>query len=103
MSDRHRSRVTIVLLVSTSHEFEIAWPQGYFEGNPLDPIGPSTYLTYGYLSSLYVTYKVCIEPYIDAHTTVLEIGPGRGAWTKAILASEPRKVWAVDVTPPERT
>lgn len=79
------------------------WEGGYFEGNPLDPMSPSSYGVYGYNSSLYTVYSACIRPYVGVETTALEIGPSRGAWTKAILARGCRKVYAVDVAPPEKT
>src|SRR5665213_3669253 len=72
------------------------WTGGYFEGNPLDPMGGSSYGVYGYNSVLYTIYSVCIRPYVTGETTALEIGPSRGAWTKAILERGCRKVYAVD-------
>src|SRR5687768_18557308 len=70
--------------------FQELWRGGYYEGNPLDPAAVSKYEDLGYLSILYVTHRMCIRPFIDAQTRVLEIGPGRGAWTKT--RSEERRV-----------
>ena len=86
-----------------SDKFSRAWQGGYFEGNPLDSMAPSSYGPYGYNSILYTVYLSCIRDYVNAQTTVLEIGPGRGAWTKAILNCECKLVYAVDAAPPEQT
>ncbi len=84
-------------------QFDSAWPGGYFEGSPLDPMSASTYGIYGYNSILYTIYLVCIRPNVTSDTVVLEIGPGRGAWTKSFLVRNCHKVYAVDVVDPERT
>jgi hypothetical protein len=83
--------------------FTTVWKGGYYEGNPLDAMSPSSYGVVGYNSILYTTYLACIRPYVTESSTVLEIGPGRGAWTKAILARQPRKIYAVDAAPPDHT
>ena len=61
------------------------WRGGYSEGDPLDPFCPSGYGPLGYLSVLYATYLVCIQPYVNRSSHVLEIGPGHEAWTKCML------------------
>ena len=81
--------------------FEGLWPGGYFEGDPLDPMAPSTYGRLAYLSVLHATYLVCIRPYVDETTIALELGPGRGAWTRTMLHA--KEVWAVDVLPSAET
>ncbi len=84
-------------------KFSKEWQGGYFEGNPLDPMAPSTYGAYGYNSMLYTVYLTCIRNRIKDDTTVLEIGPGRGAWTKTFLESGCKQVYAVDAAPAEHT
>jgi Methyltransferase domain len=87
-----------------SFDFQIfaeAWPGGYFEGDPRDPMGGSSYGIFGYYSGLHVVYLCCIKPFINPNTVVLEIGPGRGAWTKAISERNPKHIYAVDVVPPD--
>ena len=84
-------------------KFSREWYGGYFEGSPLDPLAPSGYGPYGYNSILYTVYLVCIRNYVKSDTTVLEIGPGRGAWTKAILSCGCKLVYAVDAAPAEHT
>lgn len=81
--------------------FGSIWKGGYCEGDPADPMGESSYGIFGFHSSLYLLNLVCIRPFVDANSTVLEIGPGRGAWTKVIAAQNPRKIYAVDVVDPD--
>jgi hypothetical protein len=74
--------------------FQNVWHTGYFEGQPLDPLCPSAYMQLGFISILHATYLRCIKPYVTARTVSLEIGPGRGAWTKCLLPS--KEVYALD-------
>jgi phospholipid N-methyltransferase len=74
--------------------FESLWSDGYYEGDPLNPIAKSSYGQFGFISVLYATYLKCIKPYINDQTVSLEIGPGRGAWTKALLPS--KEIYAID-------
>jgi len=74
--------------------FRNLWKGGFFEGNPLDPFGFSGYSVFGFMNMLHVTYLMCIKPYIHTDTVVLEIGPGRGAWTKCFLGA--KEVWCMD-------
>jgi hypothetical protein len=67
--------------------FQSLWSGGYFEGDPLDPLGQSTYGRLGYMSVLHATYLACIKPYVTSSTVALEIGPGRGAWSKCLLGA----------------
>ena len=46
------------------------------------------------MSSLYAVYVCCIKPYVHGDSCVLEIGPGRGAWTKTLLGA--KEVWCLD-------
>jgi hypothetical protein len=84
-------------------QFSELWPGGYFEGDPRDPLGQSTYGICGFNSSLFTTYVACIRPYVGANTTALEIGPGRGAWSKCILERGAKHLYAVDAAPAEHT
>jgi len=74
--------------------FETVWKGGYFEGDPLDPLARSNYRELGYMSVLHVTYLMCIKPYVHEKTVALEIGPGRGAWTRCLLPA--REIWCLD-------
>jgi hypothetical protein len=74
--------------------FKDLFKEGYFEGDPLNPMAKSGYKQLGYISTLHATYLRCIKPYITSQTISLEIGPGRGAWTKALLTSH--EVYALD-------
>jgi 16S rRNA A1518/A1519 N6-dimethyltransferase RsmA/KsgA/DIM1 with predicted DNA glycosylase/AP lyase activity len=59
----------------------------------------SGYGQLGFMSVLHATYLRCIKPYINNHTVSLEIGPGRGAWTKALLPS--KEIYVLDALPEE--
>ena len=86
-------------LVDELKSFEVLWKGGYFGGDPLNPMAKSDYGQLGFMSVLYATYLRCIKPYINNNTVSLEIGPGRGAWTKALLPS--KEVYALDALPEE--
>jgi phospholipid N-methyltransferase len=75
------------------------WKGGYYEGEPLDPFGESSYAQMGFMSVLHAIYQVCIKPNVTPGANVLEIGPGRGAWTKTMLAAE--EIWCLDVNTAE--
>jgi hypothetical protein len=74
--------------------FSQLWKGGYFEGDPLDPLATSTYAEFGFISVLHATYLKCIKPYITPRTVALEIGPGRGAFTRTLIGAS--EVWALD-------
>lgn len=79
--------------------FQTLWSGGYYEGDPLDPLAVSGYGELGFISVLHATYLRCVKPYITGTSVALEIGPGRGAWTKALLPS--KEVYALDALPEE--
>ena len=74
--------------------FGSVWEGGYFEGDPLDPFAHSYFGRLGYMSILHATYLRCIKPYVKAGTVALEIGPGRGAWTRTMLPAQ--EIYALD-------
>jgi hypothetical protein len=90
---------TNIKLSKELDSFTQLWNGGYFEGEPLIPLGQSTYGALNYISVLHATYLRCIKPYIDSNSIALEIGPGRGAWTKCMLSA--KEVWALDALPEE--
>lgn len=75
--------------------FEKHWAGGYYEGDPMDPMASSTYGVLGYMSVLHATYLRCIRPYVTKNSTVLEIGPGRGAWSRTMTHA--KELWCLDV------
>lgn len=75
--------------------FEELWKGGYYEGDPLSPISGSGYAQMGFISILFAIYQACIGPYVNPDTVVLEIGPGRGAWTRTMLHA--KEIWCLDV------
>ncbi|HYP50014.1 MAG TPA: hypothetical protein VEQ34_03675, partial [Pyrinomonadaceae bacterium] len=79
--------------------FDGIWQGGYYEGDPLEPVARSNYGQIGYMSILHATYLRCIKPYIKPETAALEIGAGRGAWTRCLLPA--REVWCLDALPAE--
>jgi phospholipid N-methyltransferase len=74
--------------------FRNLWKGGFFEGDPLDPFGFSGYSFFGFMNVLHVTYLMCIKPYVHGDSAVLEIGPGRGGWTRCFLNA--KEVWCLD-------
>ncbi len=74
--------------------FQGVWQGGYYEGDPLNPMAKSSYQQLGFMSVLHATTLRCIRPYINDETIALEIGPGRGAWTRAMLGA--KEVWTMD-------
>lgn len=78
--------------------FKNLWGGGYYEGDPLDPVSTSSYnnlnMGLGYISTLHAIYQACIRPFVNADTVVLEIGPGRGCWTRTMLLA--REIWCLD-------
>ena len=89
--------------MKTIKNFRNIWGGGYYEGNPLEPLAPSEYGALGYLSIIHAIYLMCIKPYVDGTTSVLEIGPGRGAWTKCFVERGAKKIACVDAAPAEHT
>lgn len=90
MSDDDQGRFTQEL-----GAFQGLWKDGYFEGDPLNPYGQSRYPgALGFMNVLHVVYLTCIKPYINEDTVALEIGPGRGAWTKTLL--DAKYIWCLD-------
>jgi hypothetical protein len=75
------------------HAFETVWHGGFFTGDPFDDMS-SPYGLFGYTSVRHVVYLTCIRQYVTADTVALELGPGRGAWTRALLGA--KEVWALD-------
>lgn len=74
--------------------FKNMWEGGYYEGDPMDSMSYSSYNVWGYMSILHVTYLICVKPYITKDTIALEIGPGRGAWTRTML--DAKEIWCLD-------
>jgi hypothetical protein len=67
---------------------------GFLQGDPMDPYGLNEYAQLGFMNILYAVYQVCIKPYAKPGVNSVEIGPGTGAFTKAMLPSQ--EVWCLD-------
>jgi hypothetical protein len=89
-------------LANEIKSFDKVWEGGYFEGEVLDPVSYSTYGPLGYVSILHALYLMAIKPYINTGSVVLEIGPGRGAFTKTILHHRPKETWCLDAVSAEQ-
>lgn len=65
---------------------------GYDSGNVLDLIPNLTRLREERRigGSYRKVFQTAVIPYINAYSRVLELGPGRGSWSKAILAQIPQ-------------
>lgn len=74
--------------------FQKLWQGGFYVGDPLDPMF-SPHAVFGYVGIYHAIYHGCIRPYITPETVALELGPGRGAWTKTMLGA--RELWCLDV------
>jgi len=96
MSVEERSRLDPLGEMELFRAAEL-WDGGYFDSDPLNPVGWSSYGTTGFISVYHATYLACIKPYVNASTVAMEIGPGRGAWTKAILSQGADRIYALDV------
>ena len=73
--------------------FQSVWQGGFFAADPLRP-DDSPYGLLGYVGVPHSIYLACVRQYVTAETVAVEIGPGRGAWTRTLLPA--REVWALD-------
>lgn len=74
--------------------FQRIWKGGYFGGDPLDPVLAREYGDLSLISVNHAVYQALVRPNVTSGTRVLEIGPGRGAWTKSMLEAE--EIWCFD-------
>jgi len=73
------------------------WDGGFMDCDPLNPLGWSSYTTNGFVSIYHALMWAAIKPYMPPGARVLEIGPGHGAWTRALLECGAETVVALDV------
>ena len=66
--------------------FRDLWPGGYFVADPEQTLAP--YLMHSMMGHHHVVYLTCVRPWITPRTHALEIGCGRGAWTRLMLGAE---------------
>lgn len=74
-------------LTSELDSFRGLWKGGFLAADPLDP-SSSLYSIFGFMSTSHATYLRCIKPYVHEESRVLEIGPGRGGWTRTFLHAQ---------------
>lgn len=80
-------------LTKELNSFKDLWPGGFYKGDPLSPMSSPIGL-FGYMGIYHVIYLTCIRPYLTENSVVLEIGPGRGAWTKLFRLA--KEIWCID-------
>lgn len=85
MSDQERLRAEL-------ESFRDLWPGGFFVADPAQTLAP--FWLESMVGHYHVIYLACIRPWITSSTHVLEIGCGRGAWTRLFLSAE--RVTCVD-------
>lgn len=76
-----------------------AFAAGYDSGDILDPVPSSTRLRQEVLigGSYADCFRKAVLPFIRPDSVVLELGPGRGTWTRALLHHLPQgRVEAID-------
>ncbi|GGT30204.1 hypothetical protein GCM10010271_37810 [Streptomyces kurssanovii] len=84
-ADRQGEQVA-TKLATELESFRSIWKGGFFRADPLEPL-ESLYGLWGYTSMQHAIYLACIKPYINSKTSAVEIGPGRGAWTRAMVGA----------------
>jgi hypothetical protein len=78
--------------------FKDIWHGGFFSCNPADPVASPRGLT-SFIGISHAIYLAGINAHTTPSTTVLEIGCGRGAWTRLMLAA--REIYCLDALPPQ--
>ena len=85
MADPERLRAEL-------ESFRGLWRGGFFVADPAQKLAP--YWLESMVGHYHVIYLACIRPWIAPGMHVLEIGCGRGAWTRLFL--EAQQVTCVD-------
>jgi hypothetical protein len=80
-------------LAEELHSFDGLWKDGYSSGDPLDPLCTACSIL-GYVGLYHAVYLTCIKPHVNETTVALEIGPGRGSWTR--ILRQAAEVWCLD-------
>ena len=73
--------------------FQSLWQGGFYQGDPADPLF-GLYGLHSYMGVSHAIYLACLKPYIRPDVTALEIGCGRGAWTRHMLGG--KTVYCID-------
>jgi SAM-dependent methyltransferase len=66
--------------------FRGLWRGGFFTADPSQRLAP--FRLDSMMGHFHVIYLACVKPWITPQTHVLEIGCGRGAWTRLFLDAE---------------
>lgn len=75
------------------NSFQSIWNDGFYAGDPSNPYF-GLYGIHSFMGVSHAIYLACIKPYIKSSSTILEIGCGRGAWTKLML--EAQRIYCLD-------
>ncbi|HVN77003.1 MAG TPA: class I SAM-dependent methyltransferase [Thermoanaerobaculaceae bacterium] len=74
-------------LAEELRSFHSLWEGGFFQGDPADPLF-GLYGLHSYMGVSHAILLACVKPYIRPDVTALEIGCGRGAWTRHMLGAK---------------
>ena len=90
-------RAGLKMFYSEDRQFEafddVLWEDGYHHtGEVMNPANSAS--DGGQGVTYYEIYRGGVQPFVVPDSNVLEIGPGRGSWTKALLRAQ--EVWALD-------
>jgi SAM-dependent methyltransferase len=66
--------------------FRDLWHGGFFVADPAEKLAP--FWLESMVGGYHVIYLACIRPWLTPQTHALEIGCGRGAWTRLLLKAE---------------
>ncbi len=66
--------------------FQSLWEGGFYQGDPADPLF-GLYGLHSYMGVSHAILCACVRPYVRPGVTALEIGCGRGAWTRHMLGA----------------
>jgi len=70
----------------------VLWKNGFHNtGEVMDPTNSTDH---GQGVTYHEVYRQAVKPFVAADSNIVEIGPGRGAWTKALIGA--KEVWALD-------
>lgn len=81
-------------LQSEVESFQGLWQGGFYAGDPADPVF-GQYGLHSFIGVSHAIFLLCIKPWVKDDTRVLEIGCGRGAWSRLMLNA--RELHCVDV------
>jgi len=91
---RHRYAAVDSISRAQIRSFEEIWKGGYFGGDPTDPTLCREYGDVSLISSNFAVLQALVRPNITPNSRVVEIGPGRGAWSRCMV--DAKELWCFD-------